>query len=241
MPIIRVLMVCAALLTGIAAPGAADEVDLELVLLADASGSIDNEEIRFQRQGYAEALTSGDVLDAIRTGARQKIAVTYIEWGDFASQDVVVPWSIVSDEASARAFAATLLASPRKARGRNAIGTALMFGKAQIETNVHDGYRKVIDLSADSANSWTGVSIASAREQVLAAGITINGLAILCRFCSGRPVRYDLEKAFQDTIIAGPDAFVITADDMQRFATAVKRKLVLEISSGPQRKKLALD
>jgi hypothetical protein len=70
----------------------AEEVDLELVLLADATGSIDNAEIAFQRQGYAEALASADVLDAIRTGAHQKIAVTYVEWGDFTSQDIVVPW-----------------------------------------------------------------------------------------------------------------------------------------------------
>jgi hypothetical protein len=32
---------------------AAESVDLELVLLADASRSIDDAEIRFQRQGYA--------------------------------------------------------------------------------------------------------------------------------------------------------------------------------------------
>ena len=88
----------------------------------------------------------------------------------------------------------------------------------------------MIDLSAASANSWNGLPLASAREQVVAAGITINGLAVLCRFCSGRPVTYDLEKAFEDTIIGGPGAFVVTADDMQRFSLAVKRKLVLEIA-----------
>ena len=211
--------------------GRAEDVDLELVLLADASGSIDNNEIIFQRQGYAEALTSADVLDAIATGAHQRIAVTYVEWGDVLSQAVVVPWRVIDGEAAAKAFAAELLARPRLAHGRNAIGQALMFGKSLIETNAHDGYRKVIDLSGDSANSWGGVPVAVAREQVLAAGITINGLAILCRFCNGRPVTYDLETAFRETIIGGPDSFVVTADDMERFATAVRRKLILEIAS----------
>ncbi len=227
-----IIAVAALLWAGMAA---AEEVDLELVLLADATGSIDTQEIIFQRRGYADALTSADVLDAIQSGAHQKIAVTYVEWGDFTSQDVVVGWRILSDQASAEAFAAELLAPPRRARGRNAIGQALLFGKSLIEGNEHEGYRKVIDLSADSANSWNGVPLATAREQVVAAGITINGLAILCRACSGRPVGYDLEKAFEETIIGGPDAFVITADDMQQFSTAVKRKLVLEIASGPQR------
>ena len=36
---------------------AGEKVDLELVLLADASGSIDDAEILFQRQGYAAAIT----------------------------------------------------------------------------------------------------------------------------------------------------------------------------------------
>lgn len=219
----------------------AEEVDLELVLLADATGSIDNHEIIFQRKGYADALVSEDVLDAIRTGANQKIAVTYVEWGDFTSQEVVVPWRVISDEASARAFATALMAPPRLARGRNAIGQALLFGKGLIEGNEHEGNRKVIDLSADSANSWNGIPLATAREQVVAAGITINWLAVLCRACSGRPVAYDLEQAFESTIIGGPDAFVITADDMQQFATAVKRKLVLEIASGPRRTDLAAE
>jgi hypothetical protein len=213
-----------------AAPARAEAVDLELVLLADASGSIDTSEIAFQRKGYAEALVSEDVMDAIRTGAHQRIAVTYVEWGSFESQDIVVPWTVIDGEASAAAFADRLVKAPRRAFGRNAIGQALLFGKTLIETNSHEGYRRVIDLSADSANSWNGVPLATAREEVVKAGITINGLPILCRFCSGRPVNYDLEKAFEDTIIGGPDAFVVTADDMQQFSTAVKRKLVLEIA-----------
>ncbi len=236
---LRLLTIFAAALFWAALPARAEEIDLELVLLADATGSIDNAEIRFQRQGYAEALASAEVLDAIRTGAHQRIAVTYVEWGDASSQEVVVPWTVISDEASARAFGERLLAEPRKAGGRNAIGQALLFGKAQIETNAFEGYRKVIDLSADSANNWNGIPITEARDQVVAAGITINGLPILCRFCSGRPVNYDLEQAFRDMIIGGPEAFVVTADDMQQFSTAVKRKLVLEIAGNPRSRSIA--
>ncbi|MEM8742751.1 MAG: DUF1194 domain-containing protein, partial [Pseudomonadota bacterium] len=70
----------------------------------------------------------------------------------------------------------------------------------------------------------------TARAEVLAAGITINGLAVLCRSCSGRPVSYDLEAAFAERIVGGPGAFVITADSAETFADAVRRKLILEIS-----------
>jgi hypothetical protein len=208
----------------------AQSVDLELVLLADASGSIDDAEIHFQRQGYASAITHPAVLDAIAQGYDQRIAVTYVEWGGVTSQEVVVPWTIVDGPASAATLAEALLTTPRRAFGRNAIGNALAFAQSLIEANQIDGYRKVIDLSADSANNWGGRSIAEARAEALAADIVINGLAVLCRSCSGRPNRYDLERAFAETIIAGPASFVVTADGDDRFAEAVRRKLLLEIA-----------
>ena len=215
---------------GLARPAAAQDVDLELVLLADATGSIDDAEIRFQRQGYAEAITDPTVVAAIRSTAYGRIAVTYVEWASVLSQDVVVGWTVVEDEASARAFAEALLVPPRRARGPNAIGAALLFGKGLIEGNDIDGFRKVIDLSADSAANSNGPPIEFARDEVVAAGITINGLAVLCRHCSGRPIAYDLEQAFADRLIGGPGAFVITADNPDTFADAVRRKLILEIA-----------
>jgi hypothetical protein len=208
----------------------AGSVDLELVLLADASGSIDNAEIRFQRQGYAAAITHPEVLGAIAQGYDQRIAITYVEWGMVGSQDVVVPWTIVDGPDSALAFADALMEAPRRAFGRNAIGEALALGQALIQSNEVEGYRKVIDLSGDSANSWSGLSIAEARASALSAEIVINGLAILCRHCSGRPVRYDLEAAFAERIIGGPGSFVISATGDEHFADAVRKKLVLEIA-----------
>lgn len=218
----------------------AQSVDLELVLLADASRSIDDGEIRFQRQGYAAAITHPEVLRAIAQGFDQRIAVTYVEWGDATSQEVVVPWTIIDGPASAAAFAATLLQQPRRAYGPNAIGSAIAAGQALIEGNAIEGYRKVIDLSADSANSWSGVALAEARQTALLADIVINGLAVLCRACSGRPNRYDLEAAFAERIIGGPASFVVRADDDEQFAEAVRRKLLLEIAgTAPSRDALA--
>lgn len=216
------------------APGApaAEPVDLELVLLADASGSIDDGEIRFQRAGYAQALTDPAILEAIGQGYGGRIAVTYVEWGSADSQDVVVPWTILDDAASARTFTASLLAAPRGAHGANAIGSALAAAQSLIEGNAIEGLRRVIDISADSANSWSGPPIEVARARALAADISINGLAILCReaSCGGRPVAYDLEEAFGRRIIGGPASFVVTVDDRSSFADAVRRKLLLEIA-----------
>jgi hypothetical protein len=226
-----ILLACFAL--GVARPAAAQtEVDLELVLLADATGSIDDAEIHFQRQGYAAAITDPSVVAAIRNTAHGRIAVTYVEWANAVSQDVIVDWAAIDGAESAAAFAEALLKPPRRTFGGNAIGAALLFGKTLIDGNLIEGFRRVIDLSADSAANSSGPPIEAARDQVVAGGITINGLAVLCRHCSGRPISYDLEQAFVRRVIGGPGAFVITADSAATFADAVRRKLILEIAGG---------
>jgi hypothetical protein len=211
---------------------AVEEVDVEIVLLADSSGSIDPDELQLQRDGYADALRHPLVLSAIARGARGRIAVTYVEWADALHQNVLVPWMVIDGAESAGRFAATLKGQPRLAWGSNAIGAAIAKAQSLIEANAYEGDRKVIDFSGDSVNNWHGMPIEPARAAALRAGIVINGLAITCRElgCSGRPMGYNLEDAFARTIIGGPGSFVVTADGKTSFEEAVRRKLVLEIA-----------
>jgi Protein of unknown function (DUF1194) len=204
-------------------PLQAQEVDLELVLLADASGSITQGEIEFQRQGYAAAITDPDVINAIRSNLTGTIAVTYVEWA--ANQVVVVDWTVIDGEASATAFAEALIAPPRLANGRNAIGDALLEGQRLIEDNRITGLRRVIDFSSDSLGNFSGAGIAEARTSVLAAGITINGLPILDEG-EGDP----LADLYLTDLIGGPGSFVLPALGREGFVEAVRRKLILEIA-----------
>ncbi len=221
-------MILAGFLTGLLATATqAQTTDLELVLLADASGSIDQSEIAFQRQGYAQAITDPEVLAAIAGTAYGNIAVTYVEWA--ANQAVVADWMLIDGPESAAAFASELTGKPRQAYGRNAIGAALIEALRLMDSNDHDGWRRVIDFSGDSANSYTGPTIAEARAEVLAAGVTINALPILRPGDPGR-AQGGLEARYEATIIGGPGAFVVTAESRASFAEAVKRKLILEIS-----------
>jgi hypothetical protein len=232
MAMLRVLVLACLLTMPAAARSQTVDVDLELVLLADASGSIDDVEIALQRQGYADAMVHPEVLDAIaRGGALGKIAVAYVEWAGASSQEVVVDWMVVEDAASAAEFGARVMEPPRAAFGSNAIGSALLKGLDLIESNGFEGWRKVIDLSADSSWNAQGPPIDVARDIVLAAGVVINGLAITCRNCSGRPRSGDLEAEFRERMIGGPGAFVVTASDEDAsFERAVRRKLILEIA-----------
>ncbi|MBU2963038.1 DUF1194 domain-containing protein [Citreicella sp. C3M06] len=202
----------------------AQDTDLELVLLADASGSITQSELMFQREGYAQAMQDPEVLGAISRTAYGEIAVTYVEWA--ANQGQVVTWMRIRGPEDAASFAAQLLDSPRMAFGRNAIGHALLTGKALIERNDIDGWRKVIDFSGDSIGNFSGPGIEEARDEVLASGITINALPILRE----GSLDSNLAQIYEDRIIGGMGAFVVTASSREHFAEAVKRKLILEIS-----------
>ncbi|OZB19477.1 MAG: hypothetical protein B7X55_03480 [Rhodobacterales bacterium 34-62-10] len=216
----------ALILSLIALPAPAQDTDLELVLMADASGSIDPEELLLQRRGYAQAITDPDVIAAIQDTAYGSIAVTYVEWA--TNQAVVVGWTRIDGPEAAALFAAQLDNPIRRAQGRNAIGAALLRGQQLIEENDIDGWRRVIDFSGDSVNNWSGPPIAQARDQVLAAGITINGLPLMLNDDMGRAAT--LEANYRDQIIGGPNAFTLPATSRADFAEAVRRKLILEIS-----------
>lgn len=203
------------------------EAGLELVLLADASGSIDAEELAFQRQGYATAITDPQVISAIESSIYGSVAVIYVEWA--SNTAVVVDWTIVTGEQTARGFADALIGPARQAYGSNAIGGALLDAKRLIENNDIFAPRAVIDFSGDSIRNSSGPSIASARVDVLAAGITINALPIL-RPDDGRRAGANLEEEYANQIIGGPGAFMVTAENRASFAATVRRKLILEIS-----------
>ncbi len=222
-PLMRHLLLALTLATPLAAQEV--ETDLELVLLADASGSIDADELAFQRQSYAAAITDPAVVSAIENTLYGSIAVTYVEWAQ--TQATVVDWTIIADMESATAFAAALIGPPRQATGRNAIGSALLYGKDQIEGNDIRGFRRVIDFSGDTMGNSYGPPITVARDEVVAAGITINALPIIR---NGDFALNSLPLAYEQNIIGGPNAFVMPAMSGPEFTDAVRRKLILEIA-----------
>lgn len=166
------------------------------------------------------------MLEAIQNTLTGSIAVTYVEWA--ANQATVVDWTVIDSPETAEAFAAALLGPPRLATGRNAIGNALLEGKRVIEANQITSLRQVIDFSGDSTGNFSGASIEEARQEVLAAGIVINGLPIL----DGGPDD-PLLTEYEARIIGGPGAFAIPALGREDFVSALRRKLILEIAGTP--------
>jgi len=206
----------------------AEPVDLELVFAADGSGSIDNEELAFQRAGYAAAITDPVVLNAIRGGFHQKIAVAYVEWGSAFSQHTIADWTVIDGPESAQRFADRLVAEPRAATGWNSISEAVAYSQNMLLTNAYEGGRMIIDVSADSGN-YGGRPMALARADAIAADIRINAL-VINKPGSGLPGLGpgSLADYFEREVIAGPGAFVIIARNREEFADAFLKKMILE-------------
>lgn len=224
---LRVLVLILALVAHPLQPAAAPpDVDLELVLAVDTSGSMDIGEARVQRLGYLEALRHPDFINAVKSGYLGRIAIGYFEWAGRVEESSVVAWQVIEEAKDAEAFAAKLEARPIGTRHGTSISSAIDFGTKLIETNAYFGARRIVDVSGDGYNN-TGLPIAVTRDDALARGIVINGLAILIRATNAT---VPLEHYYAECVIGGPGSFMIPVRNVEDFTSAVRQKLLLEVS-----------
>jgi hypothetical protein len=222
----------------VVAANATEQVDLLLVLSADVSRSVDNPKFLLQREGYAAAISDPHVLDSVRSGPHQRIAVCFVEWSGFGAQKLVIDWSLIDGPVPARRFGDQLLELPRSFADRTSISGGIEFAAAQFEHAPYESARRTIDVSGDGTNN-AGRDVKLARDEVLAKGIVINGLVIL----SDRPVPWNaehtnppggLEKYYQENVIGGPGSFVLVAENFNSFGVAIVKKLIAEIAYRPR-------
>ena len=225
---------------GIAAPGlllrSADKdpnaaaVDAELVLAVDVSYSMDPDEQALQREGYIAGVTSREFMQALRSGANGKVVVTYFEWAGPYDQKIIVPWRLIDGPEAADAFANEIARAPYRRASRTSISGALNFALPLFNGNGFRGLRRVIDVSGDGANN-SGPLVTMARDDVLAAGVTINGLPIMLKRPSSFTMDIEnLDIYYEDCVIGGPGSFVVPIREREQFKEAIRTKLVLEIA-----------
>jgi Protein of unknown function (DUF1194) len=209
----------------------ADTVDLLLVLAVDVSLSMDLDEQRLQRDGYVAALRDPMVLKAIASGTQGRIAVTYVEWAGPQLQATVLPWTLIDGPESAERFAATLEAKPISRARMTSISGALVYADRTIAESPFKGARRVIDVSGDGPNN-AGFHVVPTRDEIVAKGIVINGLPLLLKTSQSWSA-FDipnLDAYYADCVIGGPGSFSIPVRDKSEIGTAIRKKLVLEIS-----------
>lgn len=227
-----------ALLAGVACvslaggPASAEEmdVDLELVLAVDVSRSMDPTEQNLQKDGYIAGLQHPEVLAAIRSGFLGRVAVTYAEWAGPGSHQIIAPWTVIDSEVSAKAFADAIAARPISYLHGTSISGALLFASGLFEANGFRSTRQVIDISGDGPNNM-GFPVLQVRAKVIERGMTINGLPIMVHsdYLGGYSIP-NLDVYYEDCVIGGPGAFLVTVESIDRIAEAIRRKLVLEIA-----------
>ena len=208
-----------------AAAHAQEPVDLELVLAVDSSGSVDAQEFALQIQGIADAFRDPEVHAALMAAGGRGVAVTLVQWAGRRQQVTAVDWMIVAEARSAAAFAGRVAATGRWMLGETAIADALAYAAQLFETNRFDAPRRTVDISGDGVTN-AGIDPDIARDAAIAAGITVNGLAIV----NETP---DLDQYYRDHVVGGDGAFLMIAKDYGDFAEAIRRKLIDEIRGAP--------
>ena len=202
------------------------EVDLNLALGVDASGSVNQIRFDLQKRGYVDAFLDPRVLQAIKSGPRGAIGVAMYQWTGPRLQVPVVAWTFIDDPASIRDFAQKVQASERHLfGGGTSVSGAIDYGVQVLTQSPFAGGRRVIDISGDGANN-RGRPATAARDEAVEQGININGLPIL-------ELEPDLEEHYRNNVIGGPGAFAIPAETFEDFGNAILRKLIQEIASAP--------
>jgi hypothetical protein len=197
-------------------------VDVALVLAIDVSGSVSQDRLMLQRRGYSDALCHPGFAEAVRSGPAGRVALTFVQWSEARRQEQSVAWRLIDDAATARRFAQAITDADLPMPGWTSISAAIDYSARLIASSGLTAGRKVIDVSGDGSNN-DGRDVTAARDDAVAAGITVNGLPIV-------EVEPGLDEYYRRNVIGGPGAFVVVARDIGSFAEALLRKLLVEVA-----------
>ncbi|HYF09695.1 MAG TPA: DUF1194 domain-containing protein [Acetobacteraceae bacterium] len=200
-----------------------EPVDLALCLAVDVSSSVDYTEFGLMIGGYAAAFRDPAIGAAVLSGPRGAIAVAMLFWSGEREQEVAIPWTRLSSPAALEALASAIEASPRLLfPGVTALGEGIAAGLVLLGRCPAEAARAVLDVSGDGRNN-RGRPPGPVRDIGVAAGVTINGLAVV----NEEP---DLLDYYRAEVIGGPGSFALHAVDYAAFAEAIADKLRREIA-----------
>ena len=212
------------------ADGAGDggQVDVAIVVSYDRSESIDRAEAMAQIQGLIYTLRHKRFHTAVAGGYFRRIALSAIAWSSFNRHELIMPWMQISSAKDAHMAAIWL----EKFRDRGDVapyGTqtdvahGIKLATEQMHTLPWWASKKVINMVGDGISN-IGRIASIARDETLAAGITINGLVM----ARGKAVRV-LSAYYRREVIGGPTAFLQLSHSNEDFAEAMLRKMTLEM------------
>jgi hypothetical protein len=211
-------------------PKRMDPVDLALCLAVDVSASVDYDEFALMVGGYAAAFRDPGIAALCAGGPRGGIAVAMLFWsGAWPSMrpaagapEVAVPWTRLDGGGAGTVLADAIDAAPRlPPPGATALGEGMAAGLALLGRCPAEATRHVLDVSGDGRHNQ-GRLPGPVRDIGVAAGVTLNGLAVL----NEEP---DLLDHYRAEVIGGPGSFAMDCPDYAAFAQAIREKLAREI------------
>lgn len=210
----KMLLLSTALL---AAPASACEV--ALMLAVDVSGSIDGDEYRIQMDGLAEALREKVIAEALILSEAE---IALMQWTGTGRQSVVISWTTITSEEDILIFAQQVQDQERIWRDfSTAIGEAMELAHGYFAA-VDQCERLVMDISGDGISN-EGRLPSDVWPALTEAGITVNALAI-------ENTGFPLTPWFEENVIHGPGAFVVTANGFEDYPPQIVRKLYRELT-----------
>jgi len=205
-------------------------VDVELILAVDVSYSMDLDELAIQREGYAQAISSKEFLQALKNGPLGRISVTYFEWAASRDQKIIIPWRLIDGPESADAVAAEIMKTPIRRASRTSISGAIYFAMPLFDEDPYRGLKQVIDISGDGPNN-DGSPVTIARDAAIAKSIVINGLPIMVKEPSYSTMDIEnLDYYYRDCVTGGRGSFVISIKSRGEFKEAIRTKLLMEVA-----------
>jgi len=208
--------------TGLPHLAGMEAVDVALCLAVDCSASVDYDEFGLMMGGLAQAFREADIAAAVAAGPRGAVAVAVLFWSGLREQAVALDWARLDGEAASQALADAIDATPRLMAGSTtALGAGIAAALGLLGRCPGEATRLVLDVSGDGRNN-SGRAPGPARDVAMAAGVTINALAVL----NEEP---DLLDYYQAEVIGGAGSFAMACADYADFAEAIRQKLLREL------------
>jgi hypothetical protein len=202
-------------------PAQAVPVDLELLLLVDVSGSIDNGEFTNQINAYRNA------FNALSSFPANGIAVAFAQWSGPTEHNYATAqqWYLITDGTTRDIFVSAI-GDNRLYNSSTSPGPAIEWGITELNNNAYDGSRIVIDVSGDGQQNAGTPAAKVASDDAHNDGITINGLAILSDEAA-------TIEAWYNNNIKTVDGKVWIATN-ENFIDAIKGKIATEVQPVPE-------
>jgi len=218
------------------------QVDTALMVSVDVSNSVDAERYQLQMEGIAKALEDPSVVEAIVGGPNGGILFSMVTWADRPS--IVLPWTHITNKEEAAAVAQRVRTMPHQGGEFTCMTRMLRSVNDKIVPQIPArALRVVVDVSGDGPDNCNAEEpILGVRDELVASGVTINGLPILVDTSKtpqlpkaepGGP--HPLETWYRQNVMGGPGSFVLPANGYSDFGRAIRQKFVIEISGADER------